>query len=135
MNLDVALDEFLPHPIEDVWQRLTDVQAISEWLMAAPGFRAEVGVQFRLKTQHLSPSGWIEARVLELDPPRRMVWAWAPEPDTAPTTVTFDLAPVAGGTRLLLTHRGEIDPAIADRLSDGWPGRLTLLRRGLDEPA
>ncbi len=135
MNLDIALEEFLPHSIEDVWQRLTDARAISEWLMAASGFRAEVGASFRLKTQHLSPTGWIQGRVLELDPPCRMVWEWVAGPDAQPTTVTFDLAPVAGGTRLTLTHTGEIDPAIAERLGDGWPGRLTLLRRELDGPS
>jgi uncharacterized protein YndB with AHSA1/START domain len=61
-----------------------------------------------------------------------MVWAWSVADDVPPTTVTFELAPEAGGTRLTLTHVGEIDPRIGALLRDGWPGRLELLRRSLD---
>jgi uncharacterized protein YndB with AHSA1/START domain len=126
MRLDVALDEFLPHPPERVWQALTDPVTISAWLMATDDFRPEVGAQFRLRTQHLSPTGWIDAEVLELDPPRRMVWAWSSK-DNPPSRVTFELEPERSGTRLRLTHEGEIEPTIGAMLADGWPGRIELL--------
>jgi uncharacterized protein YndB with AHSA1/START domain len=126
MRLDVALDEFLPHPPERVWRALTDPVTISAWLMATDDFRPEVGAQFRLRTQHLSPTGWIDAEVLELDPPRRMVWAWSSK-DNPPSRVTFELEPERSGTRLRLTHEGEIEPTIGAMLADGWPGRIELL--------
>ena len=127
MRLDVTLDEFLPHPPERVWQALTDRVTISAWLMATGDFRPEVGAQFRLRTQHLSPTGWIDAEVLELDPPRRMVWAWSSNDGNPRSRVTFELAPESSGTRLRLTHEGEIEPAIGAILADGWPGRIELL--------
>ena len=127
MRLDVALDEFLPHPPERVWRALTDPVTISAWLMATDDFRPEVGAQFRLRTQHLSPTGWIDAEVLELDPPRRMVWAWSSKDGNPPSRVTFELEPERSGTRLRLTHEGEIEPTIGAMLADGWPGRIELL--------
>jgi uncharacterized protein YndB with AHSA1/START domain len=33
VNLDVSLEEVLPHPIRAVWAALTDRAAISDWLM------------------------------------------------------------------------------------------------------
>ncbi len=132
MILDVRIDELLPHPVEAVWAALTDSASISDWLMATDDFRPEVGARFRMKTGTLSASGWVEAEVLELDPPRRMVWAWSVAGGEAPTSVTFELVPQGEGTRLTLTHAGEIDPVIGAQLAEGWPGRIELLRRSLD---
>jgi uncharacterized protein YndB with AHSA1/START domain len=100
VNLDVAFEELLPHPVEAVWSQLRDAAAISEWLMATSDFRPEVGARFRMKTQHLAVDGWVRAEVLELDPPRRMVWSWWADGAAPPTTVTFQLSEDAGGTRL-----------------------------------
>jgi uncharacterized protein YndB with AHSA1/START domain len=127
MRLDVALDELLPHPVEAVWAALTDPGAISDWLMQTDEFEPLVGTRFKLKTRNLSAGGWVHAEVLEVDPPRRMVWAWSVDEAAAPTTVTFELTPTAGETRLTLTHVGDIDPDIVGRLTNGWPGRIQEL--------
>ena len=132
MNLDLVFEEVLPHPVEAVWGALTDAAAISEWLMATTEFRPQVGARFRMQTGRLSADGWVDAEVLELDPPRRMVWAWSVNDGRPPTTVTFELASEADGTRLTLTHVGQIDPVVGGLLRDGWPGRIDLLRRSLD---
>ena len=130
MRLDLAYDEVLPHPIEAVWDELTEADAIGGWLMTTPDFEPRVGARFRLKTRHLSRDGWVRAEVLELVPPRRMVWSWTVD-DGPATTLTFELSAVDGGTRLRLTHVGEIDPVVGDLLTSGWPGRLDLLRTAL----
>lgn len=132
MNLDVDFEEVLPHPIETVWGALTDADAISDWLMATSDFRPEVGVRFRMKTGQLSQDGWVDAEVLELDPPRRMVWAWSVKDGNPPTTVTFELTAEGDGTRLRLMHAGEIDPFAGGLIRDGWPERIQLLRRSLE---
>jgi uncharacterized protein YndB with AHSA1/START domain len=132
VNLDLVFEEVLPHPVEAVWGALTDAAAISEWLMATTDFRPQVGARFRMQTGRLSADGWVDAEVLELDPPRRMVWAWSVNDGRPPTTVTFELASEADGTRLTLTHVGQIDPVVGGLLRDGWPGRIDLLRRSLD---
>ena len=86
-----------------------------------------------MKTERLATDGWVRAQVTDLDPPRRMVWAWSASEGGPVTTVTFELAPVADGTRLTLAHVGEIDDVVGGLLSDGWPSRLELLRRSLDD--
>ena len=125
------LEELLPHPVEAVWSALTSADVISEWLMSTTDFRAKIGARFRLKTQGLSPNGWVEAEVLELEPPRRMAWAWSSGDGAPPTTVTFELTAEVDGTRLRLTHVGEIDPTIGALLQEGWSGRIELLRSTL----
>ena len=132
MNLDLAFEELLPHPIEAVWSALTNASAISAWLMRTRDFKPTVGTRFGLKTQLLSKSGWVEAEVTELEPLKRMVWAWSVADDAPQTTVTFELTPEDEGTRLKLTHVGEIDPFVGGLLTEGWPGRLELLRRSFD---
>ena len=131
MKLDVVVEETLAYPVEKVWSALTSAEAISEWLMRTDGFRPEVGARFRMQTGRMSPTGWVEAEVLELVPPSRMVWSWVPGDGAPPTTVTFELAPQPGGTRLRLTHVGDIDATIGGLLREGWPGRIDELRRTL----
>jgi uncharacterized protein YndB with AHSA1/START domain len=126
VRLDFVVEELLPHPVETVWRALTEAEAISDWLMRTTDFRPIVGARFRLKTQHLSAGGWIDAEVLELDPPRRMSWSWSAD-GSAASTVTFELAADGDGTRLRLTHEGEIDPEAGRIVSAGWPGRLERL--------
>ena len=79
--------------------------------------------------------GWVECEVLEIEPPRRMVWAWFPTDDDVRTLVTFELEVVNGGTRLKLTHKGVTEPVIAELLRGGWPTRLAELARVLSAPA
>ena len=131
MKLDVLLEEVLPHPVEAVWDALTDPEAISEWLMATTDFVPRVGAAFRLRTERLSADGWVKAEVLELEPRRRMVWSWSVGDGLGPSTVTFELAAESGGTRLKLTHVGEINDAGGEEISGGWPSRIELMRRSL----
>src|SRR6266436_3307930 len=53
----------------------------------------------------------IEGKFLEVDPPRRLVQTWhmVGAPST-PSTVTYLLEPITGGTRLTVHHSGIGDP-------------------------
>jgi len=128
----VVVEDVLPHAIEAVWGALTDRTAISGWLMETSEFAPIVGTRFRMKTAHLAADGWVRADVLELDPPRRMVWAWAAYDVTPPSTVVFELASEEDGTRLTISHRGEMEPSAGEVLRQGWPGRIDELRRILE---
>lgn len=131
MKLDLVCEEVLAHPVDVVWSALTEAASISDWLMPTSDFEPRVGSRFRLKTQRLSANGWVDAEVIELEPPWRMVWAWSIEDGNAPTTVTFELRSKGEDTHLRLTHEGEIDPLAGGLIRDGWPGRIDLLRRSL----
>jgi uncharacterized protein YndB with AHSA1/START domain len=86
-----------------------------------------VGHRFTFRTRPAPGfDGVVRCEVLELDPPRRMVWSWAG--GTIDTTVTFTLEETAdGGTRLRMHQVGfhGLGAQLTRRiLAGGWPGIL-----------
>jgi len=136
MKLNVLLVEDFPHPVDKVWRALIDPRALSVWLMEND-FEPRVGKRFILRGKQVFPQwrGWIECEVLELETPHRMIWSWVHSDGDPPTRVEFRLDPIPEGTRLTLSHTGEIDPLIGSRLREGWPGKLADLRANLSRPA
>jgi uncharacterized protein YndB with AHSA1/START domain len=134
MKLDLLLEEFYPHALDAVWHALTDSAALSVWLMEND-FEARVGRRFSFKRKSPPPNArpTIECEVLALEPPSRMVWSWLHTDEGVPTRVEFRLEPVAGGTRLILTHIGETDPDVVSGVTAGWPQKLAELRVALNE--
>jgi uncharacterized protein YndB with AHSA1/START domain len=118
------------HTPEKVWNALTDSSAIAVWLMQND-FSPRVGHHFKLRAKPMP--GWdgvVHCEVLELEPPRRMVWSWK---SNAPldTKVVFTLEPTRAGTRLQLDHmgfRGLKGVMISAILGSGWKG---ILNQGL----
>jgi uncharacterized protein YndB with AHSA1/START domain len=118
------------HSPEKVWNALTDASAIAVWLMQND-FAPRVGHHFKLRAKPMP--GWdgvVHCEVLELTPPRRMVWSWK---SNAPldTKVVFTLEPTSSGTRLQLDHlgfRGLKGVMISAILGSGWKG---ILNQGL----
>lgn len=131
-NLNILLVEDFPHPVEEVWQALTSPDALRVWLMEND-FEPRVGKRFTLHSRRMLPGerGWIECEVLELESPNRMLWSWVHGEGVPSTRVEFRLDSIAGGTRLTLSHTGEIEPLVGVRLEGGWPGKLADLREHL----
>jgi len=136
---DIVLDAVYPHPPERVWRALTDPQELAAWLMLND-FAPRVGhkFQFRAKPQW----GWrgiVDCEVLEVDPPRRLRYAWQGDAKGQVTTVTWTLEPVSEGTRLVLEHSGfrGLSGWFHRRiLGSGWKGMLAkALRDVLDGKA
>jgi uncharacterized protein YndB with AHSA1/START domain len=127
MKLEIVLVENYAHPIAKVWAALTDPAALAQWLMVND-FEPRVGKRFTFRGE---PSahwrGWMDCVVLEMEPPRRMVWSWHSSELGDPTRVEFRLDPIDGGTRLTLMHTGDTDPGTRGRLSSGWPVKLSNL--------
>jgi uncharacterized protein YndB with AHSA1/START domain len=134
MILRVALDQRFEQPIDQVWRALIDPVVLAEWLLEND-FEPRVGKRFTLRCPPIP--GWngrIEAVVLELDPPRRMVWSWSDGFEVGePTRVTFELRREGSGTRLTLRHEGAIDDTHGARLGLGWPEKLEQLLRALGQ--
>jgi uncharacterized protein YndB with AHSA1/START domain len=104
MKRDLHFEILYPHPINRVWLALTDPVAVGEWLMPN-NFEPRVGHRFRFRT---SPApgfdGIINSEVLEVDPPRRLVYTWTN--GTMNTRVTWTLKDTPEGTLLTLDHTG-----------------------------
>src|SRR3954468_19204683 len=63
----------------------------------------------------------LEGEFLEVDPPRKLVQTWhmAGAPGT-PSTLTYLLEPIDGGTRLTVRHGGIVAPEQRQNMSAGW---------------
>jgi len=97
----------LRHPPEKVWRALTDPALLSQWLLPAFGLELVPGAAFKLKTQPYPPwDGTVDCRMLEIEPHRKLSYAWAVAGMGLDTVVTFTLTPTAAGTRLGLVQSG-----------------------------
>lgn len=113
----IVVEEVLPHSPETIWRVLTDPQMIGRWLMQN-SFELKVGHRFTFKDRPRGEwNGVVECEVLEVDPPRRLVYSWVGgsvknEADGAAldSVVSFTLTPVEGGTRFRLVHDGFVSP-------------------------
>jgi uncharacterized protein YndB with AHSA1/START domain len=95
----------LPHSPAKVWRALTEPALLTEWLLPVFELRLEPGAAFMFKTQ--AYPGWdgtVSCRIIEIDEPRRLSYAWAVP--FLETVVTFTLTPTASGTRLSLVQAG-----------------------------
>ncbi|QFT31397.1 hypothetical protein FIV00_12965 [Labrenzia sp. THAF82] len=126
--LNLNLEEFYPHPLERVWQALTDPAAISEWLMPCD-FQPVVGHKFTIRGNATENwRGFTHCEVLTLEAPTLMEWLWESTDIEEPTRVSFELQSFQGGTKLSLRHTGTTTRKDIESLSSGWPQKLRQLK-------
>lgn len=100
-----------PHPPEVVWAALTDGAALAQWLMPND-FQPVAGHRFQFRVDPMMGyTGIVECEVLEIEPPRRMVWSWVTVPRAGkkahpPLRIEWTLTPEGSGTRLDLRQWG-----------------------------
>jgi uncharacterized protein YndB with AHSA1/START domain len=143
----VRLKRIIAAPPQEVYRAWLEPEMLRRWL--APGglelTRAEVeqrvGGRYRIWQADAEGGdvGGFECELLELLPPRRIVFRWGfvgPDRLDGPAydsllTITFDEGP-AGGTALTLTHE-RLDalqaamPHVAERVGAGWEDVLARL--------
>lgn len=110
--MELRKEAYFPHPPADVWLALTDKYAIAEWLMPN-NFEPIAGRKFNFHVDKLPFTGFTgvtECDVLEVEPPRRLVYTWVSVHATKgrhpPMTLTWTLQPEGEGTRLVLEQDG-----------------------------
>jgi uncharacterized protein YndB with AHSA1/START domain len=122
----IVVERLMPHPPQKVWRALTSAPLIAEWLMKND-FEPRVGHRF---TFHATPmpgwKGYTNCEVLEVDEPRRLVYAWGDgtESDSGlKTVVTWTLEPRDGGTFVRMEHSGfrPQDEGGYQGMGGGWP--------------
>lgn len=129
MRRDIRRSVTYRHPVDRVWRALTDPEALAVWLMPND-FVPRVGHRFQFRTDPAPGfDGIVDCEVLALDPPRLLQVSWDGGPVDA--TVTWQLAPVADGTRLDFAMTGFEGPkavAVSAVLGAGFAG---MYRRNL----
>lgn len=133
---EIVVDEVLPHAPETVWRVLTSGALMARWLMAPTGFAPVIGTRFTFRTTPAGAwDGTIRCQVLEAEPNRRLVYAWAGGDAGnvgygAPldTVVTWTLSRVEAGTRLRLVHSGFVLPRNQTAFAKMGAGWKTVIR-------
>ena len=103
---------------------------ITRWEMDARvggawGFTGKETVSGRVYDHH--------GEVVEMDPPRVLAYTWLADfhsDPSHPTLVRWELTPIAGGTRVKVTHSGlAVLPISRKDYADGWPGVVQNLKQ------
>ena len=118
----------LSHPIDRVWQALTEPSGLAAWFPSAVEMELHVGGKivyindptFEVDPELLATSG----EVVELDPKRRFAFTWGND------LLRFELAPSGAGCRMVFTHRLP-HRAMVNRTISGWSVCLDSLTAAL----
>jgi len=78
-----------------------------------------------------------EGRIMELDPPRLLVYTWFANFHQDPkhcSLVRWELTPAKSGTHVKVTHSGlASEPEARKDYAGGWPGVLQELKQSLEK--
>jgi uncharacterized protein YndB with AHSA1/START domain len=143
-DLDVIVSEIdIAAPPERVFKAISDPVEIRRRSpdLAVYEMDARVGGAWRLEMRPPQPyKGFAvihhEGEILEIDPPRLLVYTWVANFHTDPkrrSTVRWELTPTKGGTHVKVTHSGlATEPVSAKDYAGGWPGVLDELKSALE---
>ena len=120
-------------PVAEVFRHLTTVEGLLRWMAVDAIVELEPGG--RLQWTHENGATMI-GRMLELDPPRRLVFTYGWQDDLMgvppeSTTVEIELEEHNGRTILSLVHRG-IPTEVVDDHQHGWAFFMTRLQAAID---
>jgi uncharacterized protein YndB with AHSA1/START domain len=121
------------HPVETVWEYLTNPELIAQWLMRND-FAPIAGHEFQFRTgpiPALDFDGIFYCKVLEIVPLKHLSYSWNSGPGegeiTLESIVRWDLEPTEKGTELYLEHSGfakKENLAFYNGLLLGWVEKL-----------
>lgn len=105
MTADLAfrMQIFIAGPPEEVWRVLTSNDLAHRWWDPVRSADWRVGGTV---VYDVADKGRIDCKVLEMDPPRRLVTTFDCDvyPDDPATRVTWEIEPVEGGSLLRMVH-------------------------------
>jgi uncharacterized protein YndB with AHSA1/START domain len=130
----LKIQRLLPGPIERIWAYLTESELRRQWLAAGQmEMRQGAAFEFVWRNDELTdppghrPPGFgeehrMESRILDLDPPRRLVIGWGEQGE-----VSFELAPQGDEVLLTVIHRRLPDRDTLLNAAGGWHMHLDIL--------
>ncbi|MBT1687894.1 SRPBCC family protein [Dawidia soli] len=114
-------------PVEKVWKAITDKDQMKEWYFDLDEFKPVVGFEFTFAGKGHKGEQYIHrCKILEVIPQKKLMHTWTYENHPGYSTVTFELFPEGGRTRVKLTHAGletfpQTNPDFAkESFAGGW---------------
>jgi uncharacterized protein YndB with AHSA1/START domain len=121
-------------PPERVFRALASKEAADWWVRAGVFDTREwtgdvrIGGRWRASGIGRGRPYVLDGEFVEVEPPRRLAHTWhAAGTPGAPTTVTYLLEPLDGGTRVTLRHSGFASRDVCDNTALGWETSLERL--------
>jgi uncharacterized protein YndB with AHSA1/START domain len=135
---------FFAHPIETVWEYLTNSDLMGQWLMKN-NFEPVLGHEFQFITggkPNLNFDGIFYCKVLNIEPFKILSYSWNCGPGkghiTLESVVTWLLEAKDNGTEVYLDHRGfdrEENLDMYHGLMHGWLEKFQNIDKLLNTPA
>ena len=130
MQDQILKEHVFPHSIDKVWAAITRAEEISTWFIDAD-FKAEKGYSYTFNAKGENCSA-IYGEVQEATP-YRLSYTWNVKDNPGITTVSWELATISEGTKLVLVHSGISNYAgetaidMFNSFNGGWSNCLDLL--------
>ncbi|WP_109832238.1 SRPBCC family protein [Reichenbachiella versicolor] len=120
MENTITLNKKFNHPIEKVWEAISDQEKISEWFLKAD-FKAEVGYNYTFQ----DPKCTVTGEVKEVSKPNQLDYTWIVGGTTTETSVSWILTQDGDTTVLDLKHWGienyaDAAPNFFASFNEGW---------------
>ncbi len=136
-QLSLEVDQLISARPETVFRLLTEPELYARWF-GPEGAEVSVeemdvrlggrlGVRIHVPAANLTVG--IEGFYEVIEPSTRIVHTWRSMDEELVTTVSFSLEPHGAHTRLVVTHRGFVDPVDMDNNHGGWVDHLATLAR------
>ena len=124
-----------------LWSALTDNRLIRKYFFENTiGFKWKVGAGIQFFRPNGDPADY--GKITKCQPSKLLAYTFKMPGDktrrSKPTEVTFEIFPMLGGVKLLLTHRNltpkdtEKNPLTMRGLNNGWPAILSNMKSVLE---
>ncbi|MGW5194743.1 SRPBCC family protein [Kribbella sp. NPDC004138] len=130
MDTEIRIERVLPATIGKVYDAWTRPDLLARWYCPNPKLELKVDADVRAGGSYVVEMGphVVRGTYLEVDPPRRLVFSWKWDgTDDEPTRVEVELAEVADGTRMVLSHTGFATAEDAANHRMGWDPEIERL--------
>ena len=136
MKKDIHRELLVAAPIDRIWYAITNREALSQWYMRTSDFEPTVGCKFIFEDKPQGKwDGKVHGEVLEVEPPRLLVYSFWGNQMKGRTTVRWTLTEEGDQTRIRVDHTGFEgfgDWLMGHIIAFGWRKFLKSLRRHLE---
>lgn len=115
----------LPVSPDEAFALVTEPERLRRWQAVSASIELRAGGSYRFT---VTPGNTSVGTVLEVEPGRRIVYAWGWEHEPLDSTVTVTIEPTGTGSRVTLVHEG-LDEQQAKGHDEGWTHFMERLEK------